>query len=101
MEVEQMTQIVQSGRWEYLVGWTGGVVGADRIVRTDGADDEAWLGASGVEIDDAMQTLGAQGWELVAVDRRHFEHLEEHGGTLFGRPILSSTAAYIFKRPHR
>jgi hypothetical protein len=75
-------------RWEYcLVQVAHPDPGESGVVRrVQGGGDEGRLGRDTVPIHQALQALGAEGWELVAVDTGP-------------RESGSSGAAYILKRP--
>jgi hypothetical protein len=76
-------QLVPSARhrWEYLLLHLGpqDASGGCRVLRVSGAEEEGLVGAS---LEEALRILGAEEWELAAVDCRAVDG-----------------ALYLFKRP--
>jgi hypothetical protein len=95
-----MSARIEDAQWEYVFAWTEATSDDDKITQIDGLDRASSLGDSST-IPETIRTLGSEGWELVSVDRKHYEHVEICGGTRFGRHSLMSKGVYIFKRLHR
>jgi len=85
---EQALQLLRQRRWEYCLAQVAypdpGESGVVRWVQ--GGGDEGRFGRDTTPIHQALQALGAEGWELVAIDTAP-------------RDSGSSGAAYVLKRP--
>jgi len=85
---EQALQLLRQRRWEYCLAQVAypdpGESGVVRWVQ--GGGDEGRFGRDTTPIHQALQALGAEGWELVAIDTAP-------------RDSGSSGATYVLKRP--
>jgi len=86
--MEQAMQLLRQRRWEYcLVQVAYPDPGESGMVRrVQGGGDEGRFGRDTTPLHQALQTLGAEGWELVAVD------------TIM-RDSGAAGATYVLKRP--
>ncbi len=85
---EQALQLLRQRRWEYCLAQVAyPAPGESGVVRwIQGGGDEGRFGRDTTPIHHALQALGAEGWELVAIDTAP-------------RDSGSSGAAYVLKRP--
>ncbi len=85
---EQALQLLRQRRWEYCLAQVAyPAPGESGVVRwVQGGGDEGRFGRDTTPIHHALQALGAEGWELVAIDTAP-------------RDSGSSGTAYVLKRP--